>query len=466
MADAGKEFGKDALLRRGPVWAVLAMGLPLAIGIASHGLINLVDLALVGQLGPDAIRAAHVASTWNFLPMLVGQCVSTALLARLAMRLGAGERDAARREHLAAEWWMLRLAGIVAFVSAATAPWQVAAGGLAGDVAASAVHYLVVSNLGCIPMFVLMQTTSAMRAAGEAAMPLTLLLLANFVNLGLDWILLFGWPALGIPSLGVVGAAYATVASRALAAALGWWWLCRRDHALSLRAVPVAPVPRVGRRLLVDGAPLAAQIGLRAALVLVLTAFVQRRFGDEVTVAIGIATRLDTVILFGSLGFANAATAYVARAVALGLHRQAIAAGLVAAGAAVAFGAAVLWGCLAAVDAVVAWFLPAPDPVVAGAFAEYLGIAGWSQVLGAGALAAIGALHGAGRLRLPLGIDALGLGCMAGCWWWLAGRAEAVSATYWALVVGAGGLLLLHVATVASGIWLPKWRSGRPLNLP
>jgi putative MATE family efflux protein len=442
------------------------MGLPLAIGIASHGLINLVDLALVGQLGPDAIRAAHVASTWNFLPMLVGQCVSTALLARLAMRLGAGERDAARREHLVAEWWMLRLAGVVAFVSAATAPWQVAAGGLEGDVAAAAVHYLVVSNLGCIPMFVLMQTTSAMRAAGEAAMPLTLLLLANFLNLGLDWNLLFGWPALGIPSFGVVGAAYATVASRALAAALGWWWLCRRDHALSLRAVPKGSAVAVGRRLLVDGAPLAGQIGLRASLVLVLTAFVQRRFGDEVTVAIGIATRLDTVILFGSLGFANAATAYVARAIAVGRRRQAIAAGLVAVGAAVLFGAAVLCASLTAVEGVVGWFLPAPVPVVTKAFAEYLGIAGWSQVLGAGALAAIGALHGAGRLRLPLLIDVLGVGWIAGCWWLLAGRAEAVSATYWALVAGSAGLLVLHAATIATGIWLPKWRSGRRPDLP
>jgi len=74
---------EDGLLARGPAMAVLTLGLPLALGLASHAIVNLVDLVLVGRLGDDAIRAAHVASTWNFLPMILGNCVSTALLARL-----------------------------------------------------------------------------------------------------------------------------------------------------------------------------------------------------------------------------------------------------------------------------------------------------------------------------------------------------------------------------------------------
>ena len=44
----------DRLLRAPVGAAVLRLGLPLAFGMASHALVNLVDLALVGQLGPDA----------------------------------------------------------------------------------------------------------------------------------------------------------------------------------------------------------------------------------------------------------------------------------------------------------------------------------------------------------------------------------------------------------------------------
>src|SRR5690606_22142631 len=186
------------LLRRGPFLAVLLLGLPLALGLASHGLINLVDLALVGRLGGDAILAAHVASTWNFLPMIVGQCVSTALLAQLSRRLGEGDRDGARRLHLRAQWWMLWLSIGIGVATALPAPCMVEQTGLTGSARTDAIHYLVVSNLGCIPMFVLMQTTAAMRAVGEALVPLLLLLLANLLNLLGDVVLLFGWEWAGI----------------------------------------------------------------------------------------------------------------------------------------------------------------------------------------------------------------------------------------------------------------------------
>ena len=466
MADGDQPATDDRLLRRGPLWAVLAMGLPLAIGIASHGLINLVDLALVGQLGPDAILAAHVASTWNFLPMLLGQCVSTALLARLAQRLGRGDVDGARRLHLAAERQMLWLALWVGLATALPAAWQVDACGLVGAARADAIHYLVVANLGCLPMFVLMQTTAAMRACGEAALPLLLLLLANGLNLLLDVLLLFGWPAVGLPSCGPVGAAYATVAARAVAAFVAWRWLLRRQHRLSLRAVPAGPAERLGGALLVDAWPLVAQIGLRALPVLGLTALLQRLGSGAEAVAFGIATRWDTVLLFGSLGFANAATAYVARAVAAGQRRNAVLAGWVAALAAMGFSASILLACQAAAAPIAGWFAAVPDPEVAAAFAAYLATAGWSQVLGAGALAAVGALHGAGRLRLPLVADLLGFVWLGACWWWLAVDATVLEPTYRALVVGAAGLLVVHMLVVSGGWWVSKWRPPHRAVLP
>ena len=80
----------DPLLRRGPVWAVLLQGLPLALGLASHAVVNLVDLAMVGRLGGDAVHEAHVASTWNFLPMILVKFVSNAHQSQLSWLLGGG----------------------------------------------------------------------------------------------------------------------------------------------------------------------------------------------------------------------------------------------------------------------------------------------------------------------------------------------------------------------------------------
>ncbi len=440
----------DPILRRSPGVAVLRLGLPLALGLASHALINLVDLLLVGRLGGEAIRAAHVATTWNFLPMIVGNCVSTALLAQLSRRLGSADRMGARQLHVRAQWFMLWLSLAVGLATALPAVPMVDATGLVGPARDSAVHYLVVSNLGCVPMFVLMQTTAAMRAAGEALVPLGLLLLANLCNLGLDLVLLFGWEALGVPSVGVVGAAYATVASRAVAAALAFAWLRRRGHVLSLRSVPAARTPVAGP-LLSDAWPQILQIGLRAGIVLLLTIVVQRQFGDNATVALGITTRLDTLVLFGALGFANAATAYAGRAVMVGWQWPARAAGLWAAVQAGLLGTIFVLCMQQGSTTIVGWFLPTPPPAVVVSTQLYFRIAAWAQVFGAVALGAIGAVHGAGRMVAPLVVDLLGFAVTAA----LLGRAVLVGAdlegVYGALVFGMGCVAALQVAFVVRG---------------
>jgi putative MATE family efflux protein len=441
----------DPLLRRPPWLAVLVQGVPLALGLASHGLINLVDLALVGRLGEDAVRAAHVGSTWNFLPMILGQCVSTALLARLSRLLGLGERDAALRLNHRAQWWMVWLGIGLGIATALPAGPLVALTGVEGAVANDAVHYLVVSNLGCLPMFVLMQTTAAMRAAGEARAPLLLLLLANVVNLVLAALLLYGWDALGVPSIGVVGAAYAAVAGRTLAAGLAIAWLAQRDHALSLRAVPPGPRPRVAVPLALDALPQTVQIGLRAAVVIALTALVQSRYGDHATAAIGLTTRFDTLVLFSSLGFASAATAYAGRAVVAGRPRAARAAGVHAAVQAALLGAVFVVAIRLAAPVLLGLFLAEPSLELAAVATDWFGIGAWSQVLGAMALGAMGAVHGAGRMVAPLIVDLIGFPfVLAALWWWSDGGLPALFA---ALVGGMALVAALHVAFVLWGRW-------------
>ncbi|MBX3463137.1 MAG: MATE family efflux transporter [Planctomycetes bacterium] len=451
-AAAERMDAADGMLRRGPGIVVLTLGLPLALGLASHALINLVDLVLVGRLGEDAIRAAHVASTWNFLPMILGNCVANALLGRLSRRLGEGDPAAARALHRRAQWFMLWFSCGVAVVSALPASAMVAATGVQGPAGGDAVHYLVVSNLGCVPMFLLMQTTAAMRAAGEAMVPLLLLLLANLLNLGLDYLLLFGWDAVGVPGFGVVGAAYATVLARGVGVVLAFVWLRRRRHVLSLAADGGAAEP-VARVLLLDAWPQVVQIGLRAGLVVALTVVVQRGFGDAPTASLGITTRLDTVILFAALGFANAATAYAGRAVAAGRPRAARAAGCWAAALAGVFGLVVLVGMQCIAPLLVRVFLPDAGPDVVEAAVLYLHTVGWGQVLGAVALGAIGAVQGAGRMVAPLVVDALGFGVLFALMAAGVAADAGLVAAYHGILAGMLGLAVLHLAFVRFGRW-------------
>ncbi len=442
----------DPLLRRTPALAVLLQGLPLALGLASHAVINLVDMALVGRLGEQAVLAAHVGSTWNFLPMIVGNCLSIALLARLSRRLGSGDVAGARALNVRAQWLMLWLGIVVGVVTALPAAFMVDRTGLTGSVRDDAVHYLVASNLGCLPMFVLMQTTAAMRAAGEALVPLLLLLLANVVNLLLAIVLLYGWPAAGVPAVGVVGAAYGAVAGRSLAAVLAVWWLWRSVHPLSLRGAGSSLRPPVVRPLFADAWPQILQIGLRAALVILLTSLVVHHFGDGVGASLGITTRFDTLVLFSSLGFANAATAYAGRAVGVGWASGARASGLWAAAQAGLLGAVLVLVVASSATTLIGWFLPSPSAEVVDATTLYFQRASWAQVFGAVALGAIGALQGAGRMRAPLVVDLIGFTIAFAALGFVAGEDD-LRSLYGALIAGMAVVAVLQVGFLTFARW-------------
>jgi Na+-driven multidrug efflux pump len=164
--------------------------------------------------------------------------------------------------------------------------------------------------------------------------------------------------------------------------------------------------------------------------------------------------------LFGSLGFANAATAYAARAVVSGLHGRARAAGLWGAGAAGLFGVAIVLCLQHWAQAVVALFLPQPAPAVAAACELYLNTAAWGHVLGAIALGAIGAVHGAGRMVAPLVVDlfafAVATGLLA-CAYLMGAEMRGV---YLTLVLGLGCVAVAQVAHVLWGRWATPARAG------
>jgi putative MATE family efflux protein len=454
----------DPLVRGSQGLAVLRLGLPMACGLASHALVNLVDLVLVGRLGAAAIEAAHIATTLNILPMIVGNCISVSLLSQLSRRLGEGDGDGARALHRRAEWGMLWLALAVAVVTAAPAGVLVDLTGTSAAVRDEAVHYLVVSNLGCVPMFVLMQATAAMRAAAEVLVPLLLLLFANALNLALDVVLLFGWDALSIEPVGVTGAAYATVAARAAAAVLALAWLRRRRHPLSLRACPRCGerAPAVLRALVGEAWPQALQLGLRAGLVEVLTVVVRRGFGEAPTVALGIATRLDTIVLFAAFGFANAATILSGRSVVVAEVWAARSAGLWAGLQAALFGAAVVLLLQANATTVAAWFLPTAGPEVVEGVRTYLGVAAWAQAFAAAALGAIGAVHGAGRMRAPLVVDLVGFAVLGALLLRAVAAGESLRSIYGAVVVGSVLVAVLHAGFVVFGRWTEPPAAPRP----
>ncbi len=83
-------------------------------------------------------------------------------------------------------------------------------------------QYLLVMLIGLLPFGVEQLYTSTLRECGETVVPMVAGIVAVFVNLVINYLLIFG--SFGFPKLGVVGAAIGTVVSRYLQALIVMVW--------------------------------------------------------------------------------------------------------------------------------------------------------------------------------------------------------------------------------------------------
>lgn len=450
-ADVGAAAGPGAdtwhdRIQSEPLWySVLRLGLPAALALFAHAAINLVDLLLVGRFGPDAVAGVHAATTINFLPMLLGNGITVATLSMLSRRLGAGDLAGARALARRSQLWMLALGlGIGGLGGLLVEPSIAIQGDIGTAASGYGIDYLLVSQLGAFTMFALMQVTTVMRAAGEIVMPVALLVLANVLNLLLDVVLMFGWDAAGIPAYGPVGAAWASVLGRFVAVLPGLWWLRRPKHPLRLERDGDRIGDEFGSALRL-AVPQTLQMLVRALLVVAVNRVAHDSSGDAALAALGVTMRLDTTVLFSTLGFATAGTTVVGHLIGAGRHAEAQRAARMTVIQAGLFAVFAILLLVLFADAWIQIFIAAPGVAVLAEGRLYLQLAAWQHLPAACCIAMAGAVNGAGRMVAPMVLDLVGFGGLLIPVLLLAGWAQAPLAVCWAwLVVGQALLLLAY----------------------
>lgn len=167
-------------------------------------------------------------------------------------------------------------------------------------------EYLAVMLLQMIPFALMQVYSSTLRECGETLVPMKAGIAAIFINLGLNYILIFG--KLGFPALGVVGAATATVIARFVECAIVviWAHLHTDEHSYlkGLYRTFRIPAPLI-KRVAVKGAPLLMNEVLWSSGMTVLNQCYSVR-GLEVVSAINISSTVSN--LFFCAFFATGST--------------------------------------------------------------------------------------------------------------------------------------------------------------
>ena len=273
-----------------------------------------VDTAMCGRL-PDAERALSalgfaVQVVFLLMVTMIGLTIGTVAL--VARAHGAG--DTARVDHvLAQSTQVTALLGIaVAVVGNLIAAPMIAALGAPPETVSTGVDYLRPLLSGTVFPYLVILYAAVLRGVGNTRLPFFVALAQNAVNVVLNYGLILG--NLGLPALGVAGAATASVISQALGA-LALASMLRWGGIAGMR---LSPKPRrfdrgLVRELVGVGAPAALDLVMINVAFLTIVGMLGR-LSDVAVAAHGIGLRVQSVAFVPALSVAQAEAALVGQA--------------------------------------------------------------------------------------------------------------------------------------------------------
>ncbi len=203
--------------------AVFLLAIPMILELIMESTFAVVDIYFVAALGASAVATVGLTETYLFLLYSIGMGLATAVTAVVARRIGEKEKEKAGDAAVQAIFLAIvvsipfAIAGIFYSKELLTLmgadPWTLEHG----------YGYMQWTLGGNVVVMLLFINNAIFRGAGDAAIAMRVLWIANGLNMILDPILIFGWGP--FPQLGIEGAAIATLIGRGTGVTIQFWML-------------------------------------------------------------------------------------------------------------------------------------------------------------------------------------------------------------------------------------------------
>ncbi len=270
-----------------------------------------VDVFWVAHLGSNAVATVGLTESILTLVYTTAMGLSIGVTAMVARRIG--EKNPAGAAEAAVQGIALGViaAVLIGIAGVLLAPRLLAVMGASPDVIALGHNYTRVMLGGNVVILLLFLINAIFRGAGDAAIAMRVLWLANAINIMLGPLLIFGVGP--FPRLGVTGAAIATTIGRGTGVLYQLYRLWRRDGRVVIHRDQIALNPKVMETLLRLSGTGTFQVFVGMASWVGLTR-INASFGAEALAGYTIAIRIIIFALLPSWGLANAAATMVGQA--------------------------------------------------------------------------------------------------------------------------------------------------------
>ena len=294
---------------RAPVPRALGLlAIPMMLEMAMEAVFAVVDIAFVAQLGTDAVAAVGITEALITVLYALSMGMGIAVTAMVSRRIGAGNPEEAARVTGQAIWIALIISLLVGIAGAYYAADLLRLMGASPGVIDTGAGFTTVLLGGSASIVYLFMLNAAFRGAGDAAVALRSLWLANGINIVLDPCLIFG---LGpFPEMGVTGAAVATTIGRGTGVLYQLYYLLRSRGRLDFALRHLRPAPALAARLCVVSAGGVGQFLVATSSWIAMMRIVAM-YGSAPVAAYTIAIRMIEFVFLPAWGLGNAAATMV-----------------------------------------------------------------------------------------------------------------------------------------------------------
>lgn len=305
-AMAGAE-GKD--FTEGPIRsALLLLAIPMVLEVALESVFAVVNVFWVNRLGASAVAIVGLTEAMLSTIYALGMGLGIGATAMVARRIGEKNPAEASRAAVQAILLGVMVSIPISVLGAAFAPQLLALMGADPTIVEQGKGFTRIMFLGNASILLLFLINAIFRGAGDAAVAMRCLWIANLANLILDPVLIFG---LGpFPEMGVEGAAVATTVGRGVGVLYQFYRLAGKDRRFVIeRRHLIVDLPLMGKliRLSTTGI-FQILIGTTSWIGLVR---IIATFGATAVAGYTIAIRVILFALLPSWGLSNAAATMV-----------------------------------------------------------------------------------------------------------------------------------------------------------
>ena len=202
---------------------------PVMLGMLGHTFVSFVDNIMVGQLGTAELAAVSLGNSFMFVAMSIGIGFSTAITPLIA-EADSSNNFSKAKSTFKHGLFLCTIIGISMFLLLYFSKSILHSNFLdqPKEVVALAIPYLDLVAFSLIPLIIFQAFKQFSDGLSMTKYPMYATIIANFVNIILNYIFIFG--KFGLPAYGIIGAAYGTLISRFIMVIYLWFLLANKER--------------------------------------------------------------------------------------------------------------------------------------------------------------------------------------------------------------------------------------------